>query len=144
MENIVELLTSKDAAAACDFAGKIILESHESNCWYKEFDTFVSLLDNKNSFVRNRIVYILAANAKWDVENKFNAIIDTFLTHVTDEKPITARQCVKSLVEIGQAKPELVSTIIEKLQKADLSKYKDSMRPLIESDIKETIQILKK
>ena len=66
-----------------------------------------------------------------------------FLTHITDEKPITARQCVKAHAQVGLAKPQYIPRILSALQEADLSKYKDSMRPLIERDIEETEMILK-
>ena len=66
-----------------------------------------------------------------------------FLTHITDENPITARQCVKALAQVGLAKPQYIPRILSALQEADLSKYKDSMRPLIERDIEETEMILK-
>lgn len=141
--DVIDLLTAKDSSA-CDFAGVIISESHESNKWYCHFDDFASLLDYPNSFVRNRIVYILAANAKWDVDNKFHTIIDRFLVHISDEKPITARQCIKALAEVGENKPNLIPRILFALDHADLSKYKDSMRPLIENDIKETKEKLGK
>ena len=72
----------------------------------------------------------------------FDAIISDFLTHITDEKPITARQCVKALAQVGLAKPQYIPRILSCLKSADLSKYKDSMRPLIEKDIAEAVQIL--
>ena len=93
--------------------------------------------------MRNRALHILAANAQWDKENRFDSIISDFLTHITDEKPITARQCVKALAQVGLAKPQYIPRILSALQDADLSKYKDSMRPLIERDIAETEMILK-
>lgn len=83
-------------------------------------------------------MYILAANAQWDDENRFDSIIADFLTHITDEKPITARQCIKTLVQVGKAKPQYVPRLLSCLREADLSKYKDSMRPLIEKDMAET------
>ena len=79
----------------------------------------------------------------WDEKNRFDSIIGDFLTHITDEKPITARQCVKALAQVGLAKPQYIPRILSALQDADLSKYKDSMRPLIERDIAETEMILK-
>ena len=51
-------------------------------------------------------MYILAANAQWDDENRFDSIISDFLTHITDERPITARQCVKALAQVGVTKPQ--------------------------------------
>lgn len=57
------------------------------------------------------------------------------LAHITDEKPITARQCIKALAQVGSVKPQYIPVISSCLRSADLSKYKDSMRPLIEKDI---------
>ena len=141
-ENIIANLTVKDDKYACAFADKIISESQETDKWYEYFDDFTSLLDHPKSLVRNRVLYILAANAQWDEENHFDRVIADFLTHITDEKPITARQCVKALAQVGLAKPQYIPRILSCLQSADLSKYKDSMRPLIEKDIVETEKIL--
>ena len=88
------------------------------------------------------MLYILAANAQWDEENRFDSILPDFLAHITDEKPITARQCIKALAQVGQAKPQYIPRILSCLRDADLSKYKDSMRPLIEKDIAQTEKAL--
>ncbi|MGN0278560.1 MAG: SufBD protein [Lachnospiraceae bacterium] len=141
-ENIIAKLTAKDDKYACGLADKIISESQETDEWYEYFDEFASLLEHPKSLVRNRVLYILAANAQWDVENRFDKIISDFLTHITDEKPITARQCVKALAQVGMAKPQYIPRILSSLHSADLSKYKDSMRPLIEKDMEETEKIL--
>ena len=139
---IIEKLTSKDDKSACAFSNIIASESNESEKWYGCFDEFVSLLGHPKSLVRNRAITILAANARWDDENRFGAIMPEFLSHITDEKPITARQCIKALTIVGHAKPQLVPEILFALENADLSKYKDSMRPLIEKDIRETVKKL--
>ena len=142
-ENIVAKLTLKDDKYACALADKIISESQETDEWYEYFDDFASLLSYPKSFVRNRALYILASNAQWDEENRFDFIFSDFLAHVTDEKPITARQCIKALAQVGLAKPQYIPRILSCLQDADLSKYKDSMRPLIEKDMAETEKTLK-
>ena len=141
-ENIIAQLTAKDDKYACALADKIISESRETDKWYEYFEDFALLLNHPKSLVRNRALHILAANAKWDEGNRFDSIISDFLKHITDEKPITARQCVKALAQVGLAKPKYISKILSCLQSADLSKYKDSMRPLIEKDIAETEMIL--
>lgn len=141
-ENIVAKLTSKDDKYACAIADKIISESQKTDEWYECFDAFASLLDYPKSLVRNRVLYILAANAQWDEENRFDLIISDFLSHITDEKPITARQCIKALAQVGRAKPQYIPMILSALHSADLSKYKDSMCPLIEKDIVETEKAL--
>lgn len=142
MQNVISMLTAKDDKYACAFADKIISESQKTDEWYEYFDAFASLLNHPKSLVRNRVLYILAANAQWDEENRFDAILDDYLGHITDEKPITARQCIKALAQVGLAKPQYIEKILWNLRSADLSKYKDSMRPLIEKDIKETERIL--
>ncbi len=141
-DNIIVKLTVKDDKYACAFADKIISESKETDEWYEYFDDFASLLNYPKSLVRNRALNILAANAMWDEENRFDSIISEFLTHITDEKPITARQCIKALTQVGLAKPQYIPEILSCLRNADLLKYKDTMRPLIEKDIAETENIL--
>ena len=141
-ENLMANLTSKDDKYACAIADRIISESQDTDEWYGYFDTFASLLNQPKSLVRNRALHILAANAQWDDENRFDAILPEFLSHVTDEKPITARQCIKALAQVGLAKTQYIPRILSCFKEADLSKYKDTMRPLIEQDMKETERIL--
>lgn len=141
-EDIITKLTLKNDKFACAFADKIISESQETDEWYPYFDDFASLLNHPKSLVRNRVLYILAANAQWDDENRFDSIMPDYLTHITDGKPITARQCIKALAQIGFAKPQYIPKTLSALQNANLTKYKDSMRPLIEKDIAETEHFL--
>lgn len=142
MQEIVAKLTAKDDKYACAIADKIISESQDTDEWYEYFDEFALLLNHPKSLVRNRVLYILAANAQWDDENRFDAILDDYIAHVTDEKPITARQCIKALAQVGMAKPQYIPRILSCFHDADLSKYKDSMRPLIEKDMEETERLL--
>lgn len=133
-------LTGKDAKDAYAFMQQIVEESRASDTWYPCFDRFAELLHHKNSLVRNRAIAILATNARWDREGKFDALLDEFLSHVTDVKPITARQCVAAFPEIAEAKPELIPRIRVALEQADLSGYPDSMQPLILKDIVAALQ----
>ena len=142
MQDIIAKLIAKDDKYACAIADKIISESQDTDEWYEYFDEFASLLNHPKSLVRNRVLYILATNAQGDNENRFDAIISEYIAHVTDDKPITARQCIKALAQIGVAKPQYIPRILLCLHDADLSKYKDSMRPLIEKDMAETEKIL--
>ena len=142
MQEIINKLTAKDNKFACAIADKIIEESRETDAWYEYFDAFATLLNHPKSLVRNRVLHILAANARWDEENRFDAILPEFLRHVTDEKPITARQCIQALAEVGLAKPKYIPQILSCFHNADLSKYKDSMRLLMEKDMVETETVL--
>ena len=68
--------------------------------------------------------------------------MDEFFRHVTDEKPITARQCIQALPEIAAAQPRLIPRIRRTLEHADLSRYRDSMQPLIRRDIAAALQAI--
>lgn len=134
-DNCIARLTGKDAKDAYALTQQIVEESRASDTWYLCFDRFAELLQHKNSLVRNRTIAILAANTRWDREGKFDALLDEFLSHVTDVKPITARQCVAVLPEVAAAKPALIPRIRAALEQANLSGYPDSMQPLILKDI---------
>lgn len=141
-DNIIASLTAKNDKYACAITDEMIAESRETDKWYEYFNEFAALLNHPKSLVRNRVLHVLAANVQWDEENRFDAILPDFLSHITDEKPITARQCIQSLAVIGAEKHKYISQILFRLKSADLSKYKDSMRPLIEKDIAATIAAL--
>lgn len=133
-------LTGKEAKDAYAFAQQIAADSRESDAWYPYVGQFAALLRHKNSLVRNRAISILAANARWDTAGKFDALLDEFLSHVTDAKPITARQCIAALPELAAAKPNLIPQIRAALEQADLSSYPDSMQPLLLKDIVTALQ----
>jgi hypothetical protein len=138
MENITELIEkqySKDDKAAYKALQLLEAESEKSNDVYKFFDRFVELIEDSNSYRRTRGIILIAVNAKWDTENKIDEIIDEYLKHILDEKPITSRQCIKVLPNIAKYKPELVEYITEALRKADTKIYKDSMQALVYKDI---------
>ena len=144
MQDVIAKLTVKDDNYACAVADKIISESQDTDEWYEYFEDFATLLDHPKSLVRNRVLNILAANAQWDEENRFDAIFDDYLAHIVDEKPITARQCIKALAQVGMAKPRYIPKIIDSFHSVNLSIYRDSMRPLIERDMEETEKALTK
>ena len=119
---------------------ELTARSQASDQVYPFFDEFVSLLEDENSLVRNRGLVLIAHNARWDTAGKLDRALDSYLAHILDEKPITARQCVQNLSHIVAARPALASKIRTALEHADFSGYPDSMAPLLEKD---RIKILK-
>ena len=87
---------------------------------------------------------LLAYNAKWDKDYKIDEVIDKYLKHITDVKPITARQCIKLLPIIAKHKPELKNDVLSALHKADISIYEDSMQSLVYKDIQKTLKVIQK
>ena len=59
-----------------------------------------------------------------------------------DNKPIVVRQCRVVLREVVLYKPELSEAIKAELETMDLSKYKDSMSPLIKKDMDELQKLM--
>ena len=72
-------------------------------------------------------------------DNIFDELIGKYLQHITDKKPITARQCIRLLPMISKYKPELKEEIIVALNKADISVYSSSMQSLIYRDIQSVL-----
>ena len=119
-------------------------ESEKTDCIYPYMDRLSDMLDSDNSYIRTRGLTLLAYNAKWDKDYKIDEIIDKYLKHITDIKPITARQCIKLLPVIAKYKPELREDILSPLYKADTSVYEDSMQPLVYKDIQKALKEIQK
>jgi len=144
LEEKIDLLAGKDQYAGHEACTDLLAESRRSDAVYLYMDRFAEMLDSKNSYARTRALLLVAANAKWDTSGKIDALIDRYLTHILDKKPITSRQCIQALPELAASKPELKEKILRTLETADLSQYKDTMRPLIEKDLASAAEQIKK
>lgn len=144
VKELVDQLISKNTAAGCEALKLLASESKKSDEVYQFFDRLVNMMEEGNSYVRMRALYLIAINSRWDKDNKVDEIIDIYLKHITDEKPITSRKCIEDLAYIAENKKELIPCIREALMTADISKYKDSMRPLIQKDIALALENLDK
>lgn len=113
--------------------------SEKSDSLYPYMSQLANMLDSDNSYIRTRGIVLIAYNARWDKGNILNELISKYLRHITDKKPITARQCIKLLPMISKYKPELNANIIVALKEADISTYSNSMQSLIYSDIQNAL-----
>ena len=139
-----ELLFDKNNTTAYKALQNLQKESLETACVYPYMDRLSDMLDSDNSYIRTRGLTLLAYNAKWDKDYKIDEIIDKYLNHITDVKPITARQCIKLLPIIAKYKPELRNDIISALHKANICVYDDSMQPLVYKDIQKALKKIQK
>ncbi|MDO5147568.1 MAG: SufBD protein [Eubacteriales bacterium] len=135
-----ELLFDKNNTIAYKALQELQKECEETDRIYPYMDRLSDMLDNDNSYIRTRGLTLIAYNAKWDKDYKIDEIIDNYLKHITDIKPITARQCIKLLPIIAKDKPELRNDILSALQKAKICIYDDSMQPLIYKDIQKALK----
>lgn len=108
--NIAEQMANlehKDHSRAYDSLNVLLAESECGRAVYAYLDTFVRMLASPHSYVRNRGLSLIAANARWDETGRIAGILDTYLLALQDKKPVTARTCLKGLSKIVQARPEL-------------------------------------
>lgn len=107
----------------------------ESKLLYEFFDDIKKMLLDEKSYIKMRGFRIICKLSKWDNDNKINNNIDILLQVLDDEKPTIVRQCLSSLNNLLLYKIDLSEKVENKLKKLDLSKYKDTMKPLIKKDI---------
>lgn len=138
-----ELLFNKNNNIACKTMFELSRESDSNDSLYPYFDRMGAMLLSDNSYIRTRGLTLIAHNVKWDKENKIYGLLPEFLKHLADEKPIVTRQCIKLLPIIAKDKPELREIILNAIETADVSFYKDSMLPLICKDIDEALKEIK-
>lgn len=143
VENNIEeqlvLLESSNNSQAYEALKSLLKVGDKSNCLYPYMSRFIKMIDSDNSYVCTRGLTLIAYNAKWDVDDKIDKIIGAYLEHITDEKPICARQCIKQLPLIAKAKPILVPEIVSALKNANVACYADSMRSLVQNDIQDAL-----
>ena len=139
-----ELLFDKNNRVAYKALQELQKESEETDHVYPYMDRLSDMLNSDNSYIRTRGLILIAYNAKWDKDYKIDEVIDDYLKHITDVKPITARQGIKLLPVIAENKLELKNDILSALQKADISFYDDSMQPLVYKDIQKALKEIQK
>ncbi len=139
IQDLVNGLIDSDDKKAYQCLKQLKNESNQSNVVYPFFGVFADMLDHENSYIRTRGIILVAANAQWDNDYKIDEIIDKFLIHITDDKPIAARQCIKVLPIVAKFKPDLRLDIINALHRANPSRYKESMQSLVVKDIQKCL-----
>jgi hypothetical protein len=109
--------------------------SKHYNDVYNYFDVLTEKLKNDNSYQRSIGLMLIAENIRWDKNNKLKLIIDDYLSHCNDEKFITSRQTIQSILIWISEKPEYYDKVFEKLNSIDILSLKDTQRKSILTDI---------
>ena len=135
--DIISDLQNKKNKEAYQLLIQLEIESAESNRYYTYFEDFIKLLTSNNSYVRVRGFRLACAQAPWDLEHKIENNIDSLLAALDDEKAIAVRQYLTALHLVVLYVPKVNEKIKHKLDSLDLSKYQDSMIPLLKKDMKE-------
>lgn len=139
MKHFIETLWSKNTSEGYAALKELLALSDASNAVYRYMEQFIEKIDSENSYFRTRALALIVANAKWDADDKIDENIDAILSHITDYKPITARQFIKGLPVLARDKPDLRQDILSALRCADTLRYPFSMRSLVDADIRKAI-----
>lgn len=135
ISQLVEWLAAKDDKLR--YHSLLLLEhrSDEYNDVYPFWDIFQEKLKSDHSYQRSIGAMLIAANVKWDNDNKMAAAIGDYLKRLDDEKPITVRQCIQSLNKVIPYNAHILPQIADALMAVDISGVKPTMRKLILIDI---------
>jgi len=109
----------------------IFLSEHQPNVLYKEWDFFVKLLDNDNTFLRAIGLRILANLTKIDKENYFEKIFEKYYSLLDDKSMINAANIAGHSGIIAQAKPHLQEKITDKLLTIDKTHHSSECKNII-------------
>lgn len=142
IKRLVKDLWSHETKAAGEAWQKLSTESRESRKVEQFLPELMKMVEDENSYVRNRGLLLTAANIRGAEANFLEKNLPIYLRCLADEKAITARQCLKGLAEIAMVKPEWRETIGTAVRKMKVDQYTESMRPLIEKDRRVLQEIL--
>jgi len=140
---LVELLGEKDDKIRYQAFQLLQWRSRNFNDVCPYFDALAEKLKSTNSYQRSIGVMLIADNARWDTERRFEQAFDAFMAVLYDEKPITVRQMIQSLAEVVPYKPELQSEIARRLIHFDLSQVRETMRKSILTDILNVLALIR-
>lgn len=142
MDELISVLTDRDDKRAYAGAKEIVAASAASPAYYPYLEAFASLLTHRSSYVRTRAFLLCCSQARWDTEGRLGELLPKLCVLLNDPKPTVVRQCLNALREVALFRPELSGVIRTQLEKIDLSKYRDTMVPLIRKDMQELISSL--
>ncbi|SFH00392.1 hypothetical protein SAMN05660649_03492 [Desulfotomaculum arcticum] len=144
IDQLIKWLGEKDDTIR--YSSFLLLQerSREHNDVYPYWDVFLNKLHSSNSYQRSIGLMLMAENAKWDKEGRFDEAIDFLLSFCDDEKPITVRQCIQSLCKVVPYKRHLCAKIAHKLVSIEIMKRKETQRKILLLDILNVLIAIKK
>lgn len=107
------------------------LGEQQPNILYPEWDFFVKLLDNENTFLRTIGLTVIANLTRVDTENKFENIFDKYYSLLEDESMINAANIAAYSGIIAKAKPNLQNKITDKLLDIDNTSHSSECKNII-------------
>ncbi|MDD2553800.1 MAG: hypothetical protein PHP51_04440 [Desulfotomaculaceae bacterium] len=111
---------------------------------YPFWHVFEEKLKSDNPEQRSIGIMLIAANTKWDKENKIDGAIDAYLLCLNDKNPVIIRQCIQSLHQILPYKKHLYLYIADRLISVNIPDIEVTMRKAVLIDILEVFMVIRK
>jgi hypothetical protein len=102
---------------------------------YPYWDLFSGKLEDANSYQRSIGIMLISENVRWDSEKKFPALFDRYMSCCHDEKFITSRQTIQSIMKWICYAPELLPQTVSALTAVNVASFRDTQKKLILMDI---------
>ena len=109
---------------------------------YPFTEQFTEMVADKAWAIRCRGFRLFCKQARWDEDGVIDRCLDRALVILEDEKPTAVRQALAALLDVVPYKRELWPAIRQRVEAMDLTRYKDSMSPLIEKDIQRLLNAM--
>lgn len=135
LDILLSTLTAKDTKQGYGAFLELERLSEESDDLYPYTERFADMVNDRAWAVRCRSFRIFCKQARWDGDGVIDRHLDRALSILEDEKPTAVRQALAALLDVVPYKRALWPTIRKRLESMDLTRYKDSMAPLIQKDI---------
>lgn len=137
-------LQGSDVTKGAAAVRSLIYASREGDSVYHHYPELLRLLSSGNETTRTRVILLLAHNAKWDSDGLLDRALEEYLSHLYDEGNETAEHLIRSLVWIAREKPYLKDRFISELENYRLGKISEANRSVIEANLKDTLNQLRK
>ena len=142
LELLLSALTAKDTKCAYDTLLELERLSDESDCLYPYTERFADMTEDRAYAVRCRGFRLFCRQARWDDGGVIDRCLDRALAILEDEKPTAVRQALAALLELVPYKRVLWPVIRARVEAMDLNRYRDTMAPLIEKDIRRLLDAM--
>ena len=109
---------------------------------YPFWDTLQKKLEHENSYQRSIGLMLLAENIRWDTENRLSTVLKQYMARFRDEKFITARQAIQSLLSWLPQRPEMIPAILGELASIPVDQLPPTQRKLILLDILQAMLLI--
>lgn len=141
-EFLLSMLAAKDTKQAYGALLELEHISEESNNLYPCTERFADMVSDQAWAVRCRGFRLFCRQVRWDEDGVIDRCLDQALAILEDEKPTAVRQALAALLDVVSYKRELWPSIRERVEALDTTRYKDSMAPLIEKDIRRLLDAM--